>query len=100
MIIKSAKNNMSKHVNDHNPGKNNPCVHNPSSRCQICLYELTRPCALCQVEFHSTEPVEKGVCGDKFHVHCLSSWLENNDTGPLCRQVWEPINNWDPTNHS
>ncbi|GMR52704.1 hypothetical protein PMAYCL1PPCAC_22899, partial [Pristionchus mayeri] len=33
--------------------------------------------------------VGEGVCGHKFHFHCITRWLTTSRLCPMCRQVWK-----------
>lgn len=36
---------------------------------------------------------KKLICGHLFHVHCLRSWLERQNTCPTCRALVVPPEN-------
>ncbi|KAG2312517.1 hypothetical protein Bca52824_024074 [Brassica carinata] len=47
-------------------------------------------CIICREEMTSAK---KLVCGHLFHVHCLRSWLERQNTCPTCRALVVPTEN-------
>ncbi|ANM59663.1 RING/U-box superfamily protein [Arabidopsis thaliana] len=47
-------------------------------------------CIICREEMTSAK---KLVCGHLFHVHCLRSWLERQNTCPTCRALVVPAEN-------
>ncbi|KAL8035467.1 hypothetical protein ABFX02_12G098500 [Erythranthe guttata] len=47
-------------------------------------------CIICREEM---TVAKKLVCGHLFHVHCLRSWLERQNTCPTCRALVIPLDN-------
>ncbi|GLJ07713.1 hypothetical protein SUGI_0073060 [Cryptomeria japonica] len=51
------------------------------------------PCSTCKEDFQSNQ--EMGMmlpCGHRFHGHCISKWLQNNNCCPLCRFILHDAN--------
>ncbi|WCJ42554.1 RING/U-box superfamily protein [Euphorbia peplus] len=42
-------------------------------------------CSVCMENFGSGSIGKRVPCGHVFHVSCISSWLSNCDSCPLCR---------------
>jgi len=48
-------------------------------------------CSICLESNKNDENVsEKLICGHLYHKDCISQWLKNNTTCPLCRVVLKP----------
>nr|AIZ68178.1 E3 ubiquitin-protein ligase synoviolin-like protein [Albuca bracteata] len=47
-------------------------------------------CIICREEMVTAK---KLLCGHLFHVHCLRSWLERQNTCPTCRALVDPSEN-------
>ncbi|KAI3467283.1 hypothetical protein Pfo_023946 [Paulownia fortunei] len=71
-------------MNDRFPDASPEELNASDSTCIICREEMT--------------VAKKLVCGHLFHVHCLRSWLERQNTCPTCRAlVIPPENGISPT---
>lgn len=55
--------------------------------------ELTVSDATCIICREEMTTAKKLVCGHLFHVHCLRSWLERQQTCPTCRALVVPSEN-------
>mmetsp|Transcript_10388 Transcript_10388/g.28611 ORF Transcript_10388/g.28611 Transcript_10388/m.28611 type:complete len:142 (+) Transcript_10388:285-710(+) len=67
--------------------------------CGICqsAYEGVAP----GVKYPGDEcPVVFGKCGHACHLQCITTWLNQKDTCPFCRQTWEFGQTMSPTNAS
>ncbi|KAF3773437.1 E3 ubiquitin-protein ligase [Nymphaea thermarum] len=42
-------------------------------------------CPMCLEEFGANGDVSEMPCGHRYHVDCITNWLENHNTCPLCR---------------
>lgn len=48
--------------------------------CIICYYQISNN------EVDNQTQIQKcGKCHKSFHIHCITRWLKNNQTCPLCR---------------
>ncbi len=56
--------------------------------CVICRQNITSPCIRCHCRTGKPCEVAEGVCGHRFHAHCIYHWLEIGRAG--C-----PIDNYD-----
>lgn len=54
-------------------------INRSDATCIICREEMTN--------------AKKLICGHLFHVHCLRSWLERQQTCPTCRALVVPPEN-------
>lgn len=54
----------------------------------LCRSDAT--CIICREEMTNAK---KLICGHLFHVHCLRSWLERQQTCPTCRALVVPPEN-------
>nr|XP_014718472.2 LOW QUALITY PROTEIN: E3 ubiquitin-protein ligase RLIM-like [Equus asinus] len=52
--------------------------NNPSKSCSICITEYTEDSELCILP-----------CSHEYHVHCITRWLAENSTCPICRREVE-----------
>lgn len=62
--------------------------------CAICRNQLHEVCIRCQangISDPSNCVVVEGVCGHKFHNHCISEWLKHSPRCPVgyCGLLWE-----------
>lgn len=62
--------------------------------CAICRKQIHEVCIRCQangISDPSNCVVVEGVCGHKFHNHCISKWLEHSPRCPVgyCGLLWE-----------
>ena len=68
VVVKSTLENINKHstikVNDNHD----------HYRCVVCLNDIT-----------TNHIVRKIKCGHSFHIDCIDTWLEKNDTCPICK---------------
>ncbi|VVA97805.1 unnamed protein product [Arabis nemorensis] len=55
--------------------------------------ELTASDATCIICREEMTNAKKLICGHLFHVHCLRSWLERQQTCPTCRALVVPPEN-------
>ncbi|XP_022878537.1 ERAD-associated E3 ubiquitin-protein ligase HRD1A-like isoform X2 [Olea europaea var. sylvestris] len=55
--------------------------------------ELTSSDATCIICREEMITAKKLICGHIFHVHCLRSWLERQNTCPTCRALVVPSEN-------
>lgn len=55
---------------------------------KFCRSDAT--CIICREEMTTAK---KLLCGHLFHVHCLRSWLERQNTCPTCRAPVVPAEN-------
>ncbi|KAE8683664.1 ERAD-associated E3 ubiquitin-protein ligase HRD1A [Hibiscus syriacus] len=55
--------------------------------------ELTASDATCIICREEMTSAKKLICGHLFHVHCLRSWLERQQTCPTCRALVVPSEN-------
>ncbi|KAA8533482.1 hypothetical protein F0562_031084 [Nyssa sinensis] len=60
-------------MNDHFPDATPEELNVSDATCIICREEMTT--------------AKKLICGHLFHVHCLRSWLERQNTCPTCRAL-------------
>ena len=44
-------------------------------------------CTICLDELNNGEPIVKLSCNHKFHENCAYSWLDKNNTCPMCRKI-------------
>ena len=59
--------------------------------CTICRCLFTSPCVNCEVQGKDEPcPEQEGVCGHKFHMHCIDRWRAQDDTCPFCHETWIP----------
>ncbi|EOA35136.1 hypothetical protein CARUB_v10020264mg [Capsella rubella] len=66
-------------MNDRFPDATPEELSSNDATCIICREEMTT--------------AKKLVCGHLFHVHCLRSWLERQNTCPTCRALVVPADN-------
>ncbi|XP_017349766.1 RING-box protein 1-like [Ictalurus punctatus] len=61
-------------------------------KCCICFNRITGPCSECEDIIPAVTreecPVSRGVCNHRFHFHCISRWLEEQNICPLDRRSW------------
>ncbi|PIN07759.1 E3 ubiquitin ligase [Handroanthus impetiginosus] len=62
--------------------------------------ELTASDATCIICREEMTVAKKLICGHLFHVHCLRSWLERQNTCPTCRALVIPPENGTSTTAS
>ena len=57
--------------------------------CGICRNDLELPCITCQGK-DAKEDCQKatGTCGHELHFHCISTWLQKQQTCPYDAQPW------------
>ena len=55
--------------------------------CPICLMPMDGCCSACSLPGDSCPPVT-GICGHSCHAHCMSKWLQTQETCPKCRAKW------------
>ncbi len=59
--------------------------------CQICKNE-NLVCAECLKNKTTIDEIDcafaLGKCGHGFHYHCISRWLKESDSCPLCNIPW------------
>ncbi|KAH0794953.1 RING-box protein 2 isoform X1 [Histomonas meleagridis] len=58
--------------------------------CSICHSNLIAPCYICEAE-SKTEPcpLQEGQCSHVFHLHCISKWIQSNNSNcPVCNKEW------------
>jgi len=56
----------------------------------VAVYRSDATCIICREEMATAK---KLLCGHLFHVHCLRSWLERQNTCPTCRALVDPSEN-------
>ncbi|KZV16184.1 RING/U-box superfamily protein [Dorcoceras hygrometricum] len=66
-------------MNDRFPDATSEEINASDATCIICREEMTT--------------AKKLLCGHLFHVHCLRSWLERQNTCPTCRALVVPSEN-------
>lgn len=66
-------------MNDRFPDATPEELSSSDATCIICREEMTT--------------AKKLLCGHLFHVHCLRSWLERQNTCPTCRALVVPTEN-------
>ncbi|XP_022756069.1 ERAD-associated E3 ubiquitin-protein ligase HRD1B-like [Durio zibethinus] len=66
-------------MNDRFPDATPEELNASDATCIICREEMTT--------------AKKLICGHLFHVHCLRSWLERQQTCPTCRALVVPTEN-------
>ncbi|KAH6822437.1 RING/U-box superfamily protein [Perilla frutescens var. hirtella] len=66
-------------MNDRFPDATSEELNSSDATCIICREEMTT--------------AKKLLCGHLFHVHCLRSWLERQNTCPTCRAPVVPPEN-------
>lgn len=60
--------------------------------CGICKSDFSSPCALCEAnDITDPCPIENGLCGHVYHLHCIRKWIEQHPICPTCGAKWEPI---------
>lgn len=50
--------------------------------CPICFYDMIVP-----VKYFECDKLESTSCGHVFHQRCISKWLKNADTCPMCNNA-------------
>ncbi|XP_075495494.1 ERAD-associated E3 ubiquitin-protein ligase HRD1B-like isoform X1 [Primulina tabacum] len=73
-------------MNDRFPDATSEELSASDATCIICREEMTM--------------AKKLLCGHLFHVHCLRSWLERQNTCPTCRALVVPSENGTSTSGS
>lgn len=73
-------------MNDRFPDATSEELNASDATCIICREEMTT--------------AKKLLCGHFFHVHCLRSWLERQNTCPTCRALVVPSENGTSTSGS
>ncbi|KAL3819494.1 hypothetical protein ACJIZ3_005399 [Penstemon smallii] len=73
-------------MNDRFPDATPEEINESDATCIICREEMTT--------------AKKLLCGHFFHVHCLRSWLERQNTCPTCRALVVPPENGTSTTGS
>jgi len=61
--------------------------------CGICRSSLSDLCIECAGKFNGSDDkcnIVWGVCNHAYHLHCISGWIKNHSTCPLCTEPWEP----------
>jgi len=53
--------------------------------CHIICGEKKTECSICQEEMLENEVIYKLTCRHSYHQQCVTSWLLNHNTCPLCR---------------
>jgi len=56
--------------------------------CGICKQPLSAPCPECQATPGPSCAPSKGVCGHVYHGHCISRWLLERPSCPMCSAAW------------
>eukprot|EP01129_Flabellula_baltica_P003049 TRINITY_DN128_c1_g1_i1.p1 TRINITY_DN128_c1_g1~~TRINITY_DN128_c1_g1_i1.p1 ORF type:complete len:241 (+),score=45.32 TRINITY_DN128_c1_g1_i1:109-831(+) len=58
--------------------------------CVICRMDIDGECMECGFYKYDDCRVATGVCGHRFHFHCIGRWLEKKQNCPLCEDdsVW------------
>jgi hypothetical protein len=57
--------------------------------CAICRESNTLACIGCQVTVLDTTCTKlMGDCGHVFHEHCISKWVNDHPSCPLCNGRW------------
>ena len=46
--------------------------------------EEEEQCTICRMEFEDEDELSVLPCGHRYHVACLSAWLQDNKTCPIC----------------
>ena len=46
-----------------------------------------KTCSICLEEYKKNDQVFVSKCNHIFHKNCITSWLNNNRTCPLCREI-------------
>ncbi|XP_073130263.1 ERAD-associated E3 ubiquitin-protein ligase HRD1B-like isoform X2 [Henckelia pumila] len=63
----------------------------------LVIFVSDATCIICREEMTTAK---KLLCGHLFHVHCLRSWLERQNTCPTCRALVVPSENGTSTSGS
>lgn len=63
---------------------------NSDSNSYMLIFRSDATCIICREEMTTAK---KLLCGHLFHVHCLRSWLERQNTCPTCRAPVVPPEN-------
>lgn len=65
-------------------------ANNSSATSTLCNIihskEMKTECAICQEEMVEGNTILKLVCNHGYHYECVHTWLESNNTCPLCRR--------------
>ena len=59
--------------------------NNNTSNLIVVLPESNEICSICLQIFSENEILSQLPCQHKFHNSCINSWLNNNQSCPLCR---------------
>ena len=57
-------------------------------RCAICRNSIYEPSIESQSVGSTDVTIAWGECNHCFHLECISRWLRNNNTCPLCGAEW------------
>lgn len=55
-------------------------------------------CAICLECINETIDIKLTECNHTFHLNCFETWIKLNNSCPLCRKVFQQINNEVNTN--
>ena len=58
---------------------------NTTFDCHIICGDKKTECSICQEEMVENEVIYKLTCRHSYHQQCVTSWLTNHNTCPLCR---------------
>lgn len=65
-------------------------IHQLQEATEEDLERVGRSCIICREDMALTEGLKKLHCGHVFHLACLRSWLERQQTCPICRHAILP----------
>lgn len=57
--------------------------------CGICKQPMPAPCPECQASAGPGCAASQGACGHSYHGHCISRWLRERPTCPMCSAAWK-----------
>lgn len=68
----------------------NSDIKRPLNISKIIFYNENikqKSCSICLEEYKKNEKIFLSNCEHIFHSKCINSWLNNNITCPICRQI-------------